>query len=530
MGVVNRWSSRCANGVVGVVGVGVAVVLSVACGAELDVSDADDALVLDPTAVLDQGVIVGELDWVEANLWPDGPVRTAARAAGYVSIPSRRARCSGFLVARDVVMTNHHCVPDEASAQGVVMNFLYESATWNSAGAVRCERFLGANEALDYALLGCAGAPGDTFGVLSIDDRVVAPNHAIALLHQQCDFYAGAACVPTKKVSPGSITRLTANRVIHNADMLGGSSGGAIVDATTGAVVAINNAHVVTGTTGGRGTTNLGVPMSLVAADIRARFPSALADDCEAIGSDGRDLNEDDACVTLGGNAHHWRAMSDAGFDGDLAWTGTTSSQATANFAQWRLKVAAAGEYELSVYVDGGVSGTVSGARWTPAARARYVVTHAGGSTAVVVNQGAAAGVGGFIPLGRFSLTPGAAHRVVVADNTGDRGQHLMVDALRVRAVPPPTTTRPETETETETPPPATATCSAVRVSGAASLNVRPQPNTSRSPVGVLREGDVVTRVETVTGQVVRGDTRWYRITSPALSGFISASYATCVE
>src|SRR5690606_25689513 len=103
-----------------------------------------------------------------------------------------------------------------------------------------------------------------TYGVLSIDDRVLAPQRAIALLHQQCDYFTTPSCVPTKKVSPGRITGIRNNRVTHDADMLGGSSGGAMVDASTGAVVAINNAHVVNGTENGRGTTNIGVPMSLV--------------------------------------------------------------------------------------------------------------------------------------------------------------------------------------------------------------------------------------------------------------------------
>lgn len=487
--------------------VGTGAVALAGCGTELDVSD--DELVVDAAAVVDQGVIVGELDWVEAGQWPEGPVRTAARGAGYVSIPSKQARCSGFLVARDVVMTNHHCIPDAAAAQGVVVNFLYESASWNSAGAVRCERFIGADATLDYALVGCAGTPGDTFGVLSIDDRALSPQRAVALLHQQCDYFTTPSCVPTKKVSPGQITGIRGNRVTHDADMLGGSSGGAMVDASTGAVVAINNAHVISGTENGRGTTNIGVPMSLVAPDIRARFPDVLADNCEAIGDAGRDLDEDDACVSLGGDARYWRSVLSAGFDGDLAWTGTTSNSAAANFAEWRLPVESAGDYELSVYVDVSAS----------AAAARYVVTHAGGSTAVVVNQGAVS-ESGFVRLGRFTLTPGAGHRVRLGDNTGTRNQTLVVDALRVRPV---TTTPPTT-------PPTTPTCSSVRVSGAASLNVRPEPNTSRAAVGILNEGDVVSRVETVTGQTVRGDTSWYRINGQGLIGYISASYAVCVD
>jgi hypothetical protein len=484
------------------------VMAATSCATELDDDDAADALITDATAVLDQGVIVGELDWQDAASLPAGVVRTASRAAGYVSIPEMRSRCSGFLIGRDVVMTNHHCVPDASAAVGVVVNFTYET-TWDQTGAVRCDEFIGASQTLDYALLRCRGTPGDTFGSLSIDDRTLSPNRAIALLHQQCDFYANQACPPTKKVSPGKVTGVAGNRITHDADMLGGSSGGGIIDPTTGAVIAINNAHVTRGTTGGRGTTNIGVPMSLIVPDIRARFPDVLGTACAKIPAAGRDLDEDDGCTTLGGDTRWWRAVEGAGADGDLAWTGTTTNAAPANFARWTLDVEAAGTYELSVYID---------AATASATGARYTVTSATGTTAVMLNQ-AAVTTSGFVSLGRFSLAPGRPSSVRVDDNTGVRGEQLVVDALRVRPV-----------STTTTPPPPPTTCTQVRVVDTTALNVRRTPDTSQAAIGSLAGGEVVTRLRTVTGASVRGTTNWYEIEKPGLRGYVSASYAACVN
>ena len=493
------------------VGVSVLMVSVVTgCTTQLEEELVDD-LVLDTAAVIDEGVIVGDLDWQEAATLPAGAGRTAANAAGYVSIPSQSSRCSGFLVGRDVVMTNNHCVPDAASAVGVVVNFRYETR-WDTTGAVRCERFLGTNVALDYTLIGCEGFPGDTFGVLNLDSSPLASGTAISLLHQQCDYFTTPSCVPTKKLSPGTITGTrNTNRITHDADMLGGSSGGAIVKAGTSDLVAINNAHVLPPNTNGRGTTNVGVPMSLIVPDLLARFPSLFAS-CEAIGSAGRVIGEDDACVTLGGPASSLRAVSSQGHDDELVWTGTTANSTAANFAEWSLQFSAPGRYEVAVFIDDDQP---------TATRARYRVTHAGGTTDVTLNQ-AAPTSSGFVVLGAFDF--GARGTVRLGDNTGDRSQHLVFDALRVL---PATTTTPPTTTP---PTPPAATCSAVRIVNADSLNVRPDPNTSRAAIGVLPRGEVISRRNTVAGQTVRGTNSWYLVEKPGLQGYISAAYATCVN
>jgi hypothetical protein len=477
------------------------------CATELDTSESE--FVLDAAAVLDEGVIVGALDWV-ASTSLTGTPKTAAKATGYVSIPQANARCSGFLIGRDLFMTNHHCIPDAAAAFGVTVNFKYESV-WDESGVVACDEFIGANQTLDYSIVRCKGAPGDTYGYLTLDARTLTTTSTLQLFHQQCDYFTDESCAPTKKMSPGRVTSTTAmnNRITHNADMLGGSSGGALVAANTTNVVAINNAHVTNGTTAGRGTTNIGVPMSLIVPDMRARLPQ-LFSTCAAIPAAGRVIDEDDGCVTLGGEARYWRSVSGAGNDGDLVWTGTTNNSTAGNSAIYALNVASSGRYDVKVWIDG---------TYGTATRARYTVTHAAGTTDVVIDQNAVT-TSGYVSLGAFTFNAGVAGSVRVNDNTGDRSQQLVVDALSITPVG-----------NAPAPPPPTASCTQVRIDGATSLNVRPDPNTSRAPVAVVAGGDVLTRTGSVNGQTVRGTAVWYAITTPAgVSGYISSSYAVCVN
>jgi V8-like Glu-specific endopeptidase len=489
------------------------------CTTALD--EAGNDVVVDPAAVVDQGVIVGEIDWVSSTQLT-GTAKTASLATGYVSIPQARARCSGFLIGRDVFMTNHHCISNAAMAFGVTVNFKYDTV-WDHSGVVRCDEFIGADQTLDYALVRCAGNPGDTYGWLTLDPHTLSTTDSIQLFHQQCDYTTDASCAPTKKMSPGRITSTTArpNRVTHDADMLGGSSGGAIVAANTTNVVAINSAHVLTGTTNGRGTTNIGVPMSLVVAHLRANFPSVLSSSptsttpaapaCAVVPADGRVIDEDDGCVTLLGDAQWWRAVDGAGSGDDLVWTGTTASAVGKNVANVAVAVAASGRYAVSAFVD---------VRYATAENARYVISHDEGVTEVVFDQGAVTS-SGWVSLGAFTFTVGRTGRVQLADNTGVASQQLVVDAIAV--VPATTTTEPGTG--------AVDACSLVRIDGVQALNVRAEPNTNNDPIAVLGVNDVAERTGSVEGQRVNGSTTWYAITTAGgVQGYIAAAYAACVN
>ncbi len=447
------------------------------------------------------GVIVGAVDWVDAIDLPAASVeRKASRATAYVTVPEAQARCSGFLISADVLMTNRHCIPTAYFATNVRAHFLYER-TDVAAGIVVCDEFIGADEALDYALVRCKGRPGDVYGFLDLDDRALTEGFGIQLFHQQCDSFTTPDCLPVKKMSPGRITGgIGPDRITHDADMLGGSSGGAIVAKGTTRVVALNNSHFVN-STNGRGTTNLGVPMRRILPQLRARFPSVLGPDpaCAAIAAAGRVVDEDDGCVTLGGDPRYLRAVEDAGNDGDLVWTGTTAHATPSNFAAYTLRFERAGRYEIAASLS---------STYATATTARYAVRHGGVVDTVTVDQ---RGKDGFVVIGTFDFAAGGDQSVIVGDNTGASGEQVVFDAVRV----------------TPTTPAPAAACAHIRIT-AATLNVRPTASTAQAAVGSLVAGDVVDRTATVVGQSVRGTTTWYGIASPA--GYVSAAYAVCAD
>jgi hypothetical protein len=59
-------------------------------------------------------------------------------------------------------------------------------------------------------------------------------------------------------------------------------------------------------------------------------------------------------------------------------------------------------------------------------------------------------------------------------------------------------------------------------------LNVRPDPSTANTPVGTLVDGDLVDVIAQVQGESVEGNDVWFNIEKGALTGYISAVFASC--
>lgn len=221
----------------------------------------------------DQGaVIIGGVDWQEAAALPEGSAeRATSRAVAYLSIPAAGTRCTAFLIAPDVLMTNEHCIPDAAAASGARAYFRYEEGGPTDDAGVDCSVFLGNDAGLDFALLGCAARPGDTHGVVALEATTPASNAGIYLIHQNCDYFTTPQCAPTKKYSPGRVTS-TQPEIGHDADTLGGSSGSPLLSRATHGVVGLH--HVGLGNDGaGRGSENRAVPMSSILPVITQRYP-----------------------------------------------------------------------------------------------------------------------------------------------------------------------------------------------------------------------------------------------------------------
>lgn len=223
----------------------------------------------------DKSLIIGTVDWQEVTMLPAGsPERINSHSVGYLSIPARGTRCTAFLVAPDVIMTNNHCVGRASDAAGVTISLRRElGVAFSSWATFDCSGFIGTDSALDFTLLRCQGDPGTVHGVVALDEGTVSSGDAAYVIHQNCDYYTNPFCMPNKKYSPGGIRSVWNTSLRHDADTLGGSSGAPLFSSTNHQVVGLHNAGF--GNDGnGRGRENNAVPMRRIVPEIRSRFPS----------------------------------------------------------------------------------------------------------------------------------------------------------------------------------------------------------------------------------------------------------------
>lgn len=219
-------------------------------------------------------VIIGGVNWVEINTLPgSSPERINSRSVGYISIPAKGTRCTGFLINDNVVMTNEHCISNQSEANGATVYFRREAGVpWSEWAGYTCDTYIGDSSTLDYALIQCEGNPGQAHGTVALEARNASTNHGLYVIHQNCDYYEAPGCSPNKKLSRGQVTRVD-SEFRHNADTLGGSSGSPVFSETSHKVFALH--HVGVGNNGnGRGSYNYAVKMSRILDDLDSRFPS----------------------------------------------------------------------------------------------------------------------------------------------------------------------------------------------------------------------------------------------------------------
>jgi len=158
----------------------------------------------------------------------------------------------------------------------------------------------------------------------------------------------------------------------------------------------------------------------------------SCADDCGAcgtVGYAGAVIDDGDACFEAGGPPASMRHVSDAGKDGDLQWTYTTTDTSESNYGAWHLVFEQAGRYTVEVYTD---------PSYAKSTQAKYIVQAGATSTDVVIDQSAELG---WQSLGAFDFVAGGAQSVRVGDNTGEplaSKIQLAFDAVRVTRIEGP--------------------------------------------------------------------------------------------
>lgn len=243
------------------------VTLFASCGKEVPVGKFQTS---------ESSIIVGDVDWRDiTELSDNDPKRVSSHAVIDVQF-ANGGRCSGFLISNNVMMTNQHCILSASDVVGMKVFAKHEAGVSKDAWAeIKCNKFLGNDEVLDFALVECEGSPGAEYGKVELDEGMPEVGEEVYVIHQNCDYYTKRDCDWSKKLSEGSVMRIE-DDIHYDADTLGGSSGSAVFRELNNKVVAIHHFGHGGGWTG-RGESNSGVPMKKIVPVIKARFPQVLA-------------------------------------------------------------------------------------------------------------------------------------------------------------------------------------------------------------------------------------------------------------
>ncbi len=140
---------------------------------------------------------------------------------------------------------------------------------------------------------------------------------------------------------------------------------------------------------------------------------------CDPIPPGGRVIEEIDTCFVRSGPDEDWHEEA-SGHGAHCYWTATNDGS-TEQSATWVLDFEQAGQYQLDVYVPAELGNSRS---------ADYRVMHAGQESRITRSQRSASDE--WLSLGRFEFAQGGGQWVKLSDDTGESGEQLAFDALRV--------------------------------------------------------------------------------------------------
>lgn len=173
--------------------------------------------------------------------------------------------CTGFLVSRDLMLTNEHCIASDTERASVIVDFDYDSPAAQPVTA-RLSELVGTQENLDYALVRLS-RPVDDRAPLRLDPVALAQGQPLLIIQHpegKPKYVSITGCVVDGLRIPG---RRTAEKLDfgHRCDTMKGSSGSPVLDPQHGTVVGLHHLGV-------RGSSNIlvnsAVPIGRILEDL----------------------------------------------------------------------------------------------------------------------------------------------------------------------------------------------------------------------------------------------------------------------
>jgi hypothetical protein len=198
---------------------------------------------------------------------PERAKRVAARVARlrYMS-SSVGASCTGFLMGKDLLMTNQHCIRTPEELSSVRIQFV-DAALGVGPSEFKALRMEASNPSLDYTVLRLSG-DASHLGRFHVGAGVARNNQLLVIQHPD----GGAKRVAFPPRCAVGIERVNGKAPNadfgHTCDTLGGSSGAPVLDWSSLRVVGL---HHWTFDKRAKGSLNQAVHIGLIVADLRAQ-------------------------------------------------------------------------------------------------------------------------------------------------------------------------------------------------------------------------------------------------------------------
>ena len=186
--------------------------------------------------------------------------------------------CTGFLVAKDLMLTNQHCLDSSPECETVVVRFGYEidaNRVEQPVEKQHCIRIEASDKGLDFTLLRLTGTPGVTWGHLTLETSVPIQGAKFIIVHHPGGMPKRVTikdCADTGEAPVDGNQAGLKSDIDHMCDTEDGSSGSPVFDAEY-RVVALHHLGFSELPPGKQGDRN---NQAVLIGQVRARIASFL--------------------------------------------------------------------------------------------------------------------------------------------------------------------------------------------------------------------------------------------------------------